>query len=418
MNVASAELNTKPLRVVIGVGGGIAAYKAAHLVRYFTERGHQVRVIPTRSALNFVGAATFEALSGQPVATDVFDAVDEVQHVRLGQEADLIVVAPATADLMARIAHGRADDLLTASCLVATCPVVLAPAMHTEMWLNPATVDNVATLRSHGLTVLDPAHGRLTGKDTGAGRLPEPEQIGELALTVLADREAFTRDLEGKKVVISAGGTHEPLDPVRYLGNASSGRQGYALAEVAAQRGAEVTLVAGVTENLPTPTGAELVRVKTAREMQQAVMEHAPSADVVVMAAAVADYRPAEVAESKMKKDSEADLSTIKLTENPDILAGVVEARRQGDVASTTKIVGFAAETGDENNSPLDLARKKLKKKGCDLLMCNAVGEGKVFGQPDSSGWILRPNGDVTEVPEGPKTGVAAAIWRAVCETH
>lgn len=418
MNVASAELNTKPLRVVIGVGGGIAAYKAAHLVRYFTERGHQVRVIPTRSALNFVGAATFEALSGQPVATDVFDAVDEVQHVRLGQEADLIVVAPATADLMARIAHGRADDLLTASCLVATCPVVLAPAMHTEMWLNPATVDNVATLRRHGLTVLDPAHGRLTGKDTGAGRLPEPEQIGELALTVLADREAFTRDLEGKKVVISAGGTHEPLDPVRYLGNASSGRQGYALAEVAAQRGAEVTLVAGVTENLPTPTGAELVRVKTAREMQQAVMEHAPSADVVVMAAAVADYRPAEVAESKMKKDSEADLSTIKLTENPDILAGVVEARRQGDVASTTKIVGFAAETGDENNSPLDLARKKLKKKGCDLLMCNAVGEGKVFGQPDSSGWILRPNGDVTEVPEGPKTGVAAAIWRAVCETH
>ncbi|CAI37181.1 bifunctional phosphopantothenoylcysteine decarboxylase/phosphopantothenate--cysteine ligase CoaBC [Corynebacterium jeikeium] len=418
MNVASAELNTKPLRVVIGVGGGIAAYKAAHLVRYFTERGHQVRVIPTRSALNFVGAATFEALSGQPVATDVFDAVDEVQHVRLGQEADLIVVAPATADLMARIAHGRADDLLTASCLVATCPVVLAPAMHTEMWLNPATVDNVATLRSHGLTVLDPAHGRLTGKDTGAGRLPEPEQIGELALTVLADREAFTRDLEGKKVVISAGGTHEPLDPVRYLGNASSGRQGYALAEVAAQRGAEVTLVAGVTENLPTPIGAELVRVKTAREMQQAVMEHAPSADVVVMAAAVADYRPAEVAESKMKKDSEADLSTIKLTENPDILAGVVEARRQGDVASTTKIVGFAAETGDENNSPLDLARKKLKKKGCDLLMCNAVGEGKVFGQPDSSGWILRPNGDVTEVPEGPKTGVAAAIWRAVCETH
>lgn len=417
MNVASAELNTKPLRVVIGVGGGIAAYKAAHLVRYFTERGHQVRVIPTRSALNFVGAATFEALSGQPVATDVFDAVDEVQHVRLGQEADLIVVAPATADLMARIAHGRADDLLTASCLVATCPVVLAPAMHTEMWLNPATVDNVATLRRHGLTVLDPAHGRLTGKDTGAGRLPEPEQIGELALTVLADREAFTRDLEGKKVVISAGGTHEPLDPVRYLGNASSGRQGYALAEVAAQRGAEVTLVAGVTENLPTPIGADVVRVKTACEMQQAVMEHAPNADVVVMAAAVADYRPAEVAGSKMKKGSEADLSTIQLTENPDILAGVVEARRRGDVASTTKIVGFAAETGDENSSPLDFARKKLEKKGCDMLMCNAVGDGKVFGQPDSSGWILRPDGEVTEVPQGPKTGVAAAIWKAVCET-
>ena len=417
MNVASAELNTKPLRVVIGVGGGIAAYKAAHLVRYFTERGHQVRVIPTPAALNFVGAATFEALSGQPVATDVFDAVDEVQHVRLGQEADLIVVAPATADLMARIAHGRADDLLTASCLVATCPVVLAPAMHTEMWANPATVDNVATLRRHGVTVVDPAHGRLTGKDTGAGRLPEPEQIGELALTVVGDREAFTRDLEGKRVVISAGGTHEPLDPVRYLGNASSGRQGFALAEVAAQRGAQVTLVAGVTDSLPTPIGAQVVRVKSARQMQHAVMEHATSADVVVMAAAVADYRPAEVAESKMKKGSEADLSTIKLTENPDILAGVVEARRRGDVASTTKIVGFAAETGDENSTPLDFARKKLQKKGCDLLMCNAVGEGKVFGQPNSSGWILRPNGTVTEVPEGPKTRVAAAIWKAVCET-
>lgn len=418
MNVASAEESTQPLRVVIGVGGGIAAYKAAHLVRYFTEQGHQVRVIPTRSALNFVGAATFEALSGQPVATEVFDAVDEVQHVRLGQEADLIVVAPATADLMARIAHGRADDLLTASCLVATCPVVLAPAMHTEMWENPATVDNVATLRRHGITVLEPAHGRLTGADSGPGRLPEPEQIGQLALTVLGDRTAFSRDLEGKRVVISAGGTHEPLDPVRYLGNASSGRQGYALAEVAAQRGARVTLVAGVTENLPTPCGAEVVRVKTARQMQAAVMEHARSADVVVMAAAVADYRPAEVAESKMKKGSDADLTTVHLTENPDILAGVVEARSRGDVASTTKIVGFAAETGDAESTPLDFARKKLEKKGCDLLMCNAVGEGKVFGQPDSAGWILRPGGEVIEVPQGPKTRVAAAIWKAVCETN
>lgn len=418
MNVASAEESTQPLRVVIGVGGGIAAYKAAHLVRYFTEQGHQVRVIPTRSALNFVGAATFEALSGQPVATEVFDAVDEVQHVRLGQEADLIVVAPATADLMARIAHGRADDLLTASCLVATCPVVLAPAMHTEMWENPATVDNVTTLRRHGITVLEPAHGRLTGADSGPGRLPEPEQIGQLALTVLGDRTAFSRDLEGKRVVVSAGGTHEPLDPVRYLGNASSGRQGYALAEVAAQRGARVTLVAGVTENLPTPCGAEVVRVKTARQMQAAVMEHARTADVVVMAAAVADYRPAEVAETKMKKGSDADLTTVHLSENPDILAGVVEARRRGDVASTTKIVGFAAETGDAESTPLDFARKKLEKKGCDLLMCNAVGEGKVFGQPDSAGWILRPGGEVIEVPQGPKTRVAAAIWKAVCETN
>lgn len=415
MNASSTgKSDTMSLRVVIGVGGGIAAFKAAHLVRYFTEQGHHVNVIPTNNALKFVGAATFEALSGNPVSNDVFDSIDEVQHVRLGQEADLIIIAPATADLMARLAQGRADDLLTASCLVATCPVVLAPAMHTEMWQHPATRDNVTLLRQRGTIVLEPAHGRLTGKDTGPGRLPEPHHIGQLAEAVVGDPAMYRRSLEGKRVVISAGGTHEALDPVRYLGNASSGRQGFALADVAAQRGADVTLVAGVTEDLPVPSGAHVVRVKSAREMQQAVTEAAREADVVIMAAAVADYRPATVAESKLKKGGETSLNTLELTENPDILAGLVEARRAGEVASDIKIVGFAAETGDENHSPLDHGKAKLLRKGCDLLMCNEVGVGKVFGQRDSQGWLLHPAGDsvaVTEVPHGSKLQVAADIW-------
>ena len=415
MNVSSiGKLESMPLRVVIGVGGGIAAFKAAHLVRYFTERGHHVDVIPTRSALKFVGAATFEALSGNPVSNDVFDNIDEVQHVRLGKQADLIVIAPTTADLMARLAQGRADDLLTASCLVATCPLVLAPAMHTEMWEHPATRDNVRLLRSRGTIVLEPAHGRLTGKDTGPGRLPEPDHIGQLAQAVVSNREMYRRSLVGKKVVVSAGGTHEALDPVRYLGNASSGRQGYALADVAVQRGAEVTLVAGVTEDLPVPSGANVLRVRSAREMQRTVTEAAREADVVVMAAAVADYRPATVAESKLKKSGDTSLSTLALTENPDILAGLVEARRAGDVASSLKIVGFAAETGDENLNPLEHGKAKLLRKGCDLLMCNEVGEGKVFGQSESQGWLLRAQDgevSVTEVPHGSKLQVAARMW-------
>ena len=415
MNVSSiGKLESMPLRVVIGVGGGIAAFKAAHLVRYFTERGHHVDVIPTRSALKFVGAATFEALSGNPVSNDVFDNIDEVQHVRLGKEADLIVIAPATADLMARLAQGRADDLLTASCLVATCPVVLAPAMHTEMWEHPATRDNVQLLRSRGTIVLEPAHGRLTGKDTGPGRLPDPDHIGQLAEAVVADRRIYRQSLVGTKVVVSAGGTHEALDPVRYLGNASSGRQGYALADVAVQRGAEVTLVAGVTEDLPIPSGAKVVRVLSARDMQQAVTVAARDADVVVMAAAVADYRPANVAGSKLKKGGDSSLNTLELAENPDILAGLVEARRAGEVASGLKVVGFAAETGDESKSPLEHGKAKLLRKGCDLLMCNEVGEGKVFGQSESQGWLLHAaDGDVTvtEVPRGSKLQVAARIW-------
>ncbi|OFO95026.1 bifunctional phosphopantothenoylcysteine decarboxylase/phosphopantothenate--cysteine ligase CoaBC [Corynebacterium sp. HMSC034H07] len=403
-------------RILIGVAGGIAAYKACHLIRDFTEHGDDVRVIPTEAALNFVGAATFEALSGHPVSTTVFDAVDEVQHVSLGQQADAIVIAPATADLIARLAGGRADDLLSASVLVATCPVIIAPAMHTEMWLHPATQDNVATLRRRGVTVMEPAHGRLTGTDTGAGRLPDPEQIAEFARTIIAGHRV-DHDWQGRKVVISAGGTQENLDPVRYLGNRSSGRQGFALAEIAAQRGADVTIVAGNTEALPVPSGAAVVRVTSTRDMQEAMNAESADADIVIMAAAVADYRPASVAESKMKKGSaDADLAHLELVENPDILKGLVERRDSGTLNPDAIIVGFAAETGDETTTVLEYARRKFAKKGCDVLMANEVGEGKVFGQPTSAGWILRRDAEPVVVEPGSKQVVAAQILEAVNE--
>lgn len=406
--MSEAPHSSHPLRVVVGVSGGIAAYKACHLVRNFKEAGDEVRVIPTQNALNFVGAATFEALSGNPVDTGVFTRVDEVQHVRVGQEADLIVVAPATADFMARAAAGRADDLLTSTILVATCPVVLAPAMHTEMWLNPATQANVATLRERGITVLEPAHGRLTGKDTGPGRLLEPDVIAELARTVLRT-STFAPTLAGKRVLISAGGTQENIDPVRYIGNRSSGKQGYALGDVAAQRGAKVTIVAGATDALDPPSGAEVIKVGSTREMQQAMAERAPEADVVIMAAAVADFRPEAEASTKLKKGKADDaLSTIRLTENPDILKGLVQMREAGETAAT--IIGFAAETDNE----FENGRAKLKRKGADMLMLNSVAGGGVFGQVRNRGWLLSADGREEEIPDGTKHEVAARIWDAV----
>lgn len=406
--MSEAHNPSQPLRVVVGVSGGIAAYKACHLVRNFKESGDEVRVIPTENALNFVGAATFEALSGNPVDTGVFTRVDEVQHVRVGQEADLIVVAPATADLMARVATGRADDLLTSTILVATCPVVLAPAMHTEMWLNPATRANVATLRERGMTVLEPAHGRLTGKDTGPGRLPEPDVIAQLARTVLRTK-AFAPTLAGKRVLISAGGTQENIDPVRYIGNRSSGKQGYALGDIAAQRGAKVTIVAGATDELQPPSGAEVIKVGSTREMQQAMADRAPDADVVIMAAAVADFRPEAEADTKLKKGQADDaLSTIRLTENPDILKGLVEMREAGDTAAI--VIGFAAETDNE----LENGRAKLKRKGADMLMLNSVAGGGVFGQARNRGWLLSADGHKEEIPDGTKHEVAARIWDAI----
>ncbi|RAS62326.1 phosphopantothenate-cysteine ligase /phosphopantothenoylcysteine decarboxylase [Lentzea atacamensis] len=410
MTSASHDVVDAPVkpRIVLGVGGGIAAYKACEVLRRLTESGHSVRVVPTEGALKFVGAATFEALSGQVVTADPFDDVHEVPHVKLGQNADLVVVAPATANIIAKAAHGLADDLLTNTLLTARCPVLLIPAMHTEMWEHPATQHNVALLRSRGVVVAEPASGRLTGKDTGKGRLPDPAEIVELARLLLVRRDALQRTLEGVHVAISAGGTREPLDPVRFLGNRSSGKQGYALARVAAQRGARVTLVAGNTADLPTPAGVDLVRVGSALELRDAMHKVAADADVVVMAAAVADFRPVALAGHKIKKTS-ADPDPITLTKNPDILAELVSARREGQV-----IVGFAAETGDETTSVLDYGRAKLRRKGCDLLVVNAVGDGKAFEQEDNAGWLLSAEGAEIPIPHGSKVQLASVVWDAV----
>lgn len=395
-------------RVVLGVSGGIAAYKACELLRRFTESGHDVTVVPTAAALEFVGAPTWAALSGKPVATDVWSAVHEVPHVRIGQEADLVVVAPATADLMAKAAHGLADDLLTNTLLTARCPVVLAPAMHTEMWEHPATRANVATLRSRGTLVVEPAEGRLTGKDTGKGRLPEPAEIFEVCTEVLA-RGTGAPDLAGRSVVVSAGGTREYLDPVRFLGNRSSGLQGYALARAAAARGAEVTLVsANVT--LPDPAGVKVVRVETTAQLRDAVVGAAATADAVVMAAAPADFRPTAVSEAKIKKAADGSAPAIELAQNPDILHEISSDRaRPGSV-----VVGFAAETGDDSGGVLDLARAKLARKGCDLLVVNDVSGGAVFGSPHNEAVILGADGATVDVPHGTKSALAHVIWDEV----
>jgi phosphopantothenoylcysteine decarboxylase / phosphopantothenate---cysteine ligase len=395
-------------RVLLGVAGGIAAYKSAELLRRLTETGHSVRVLPTPSALEFVGAATFEALSGQPVHTGVFVDVPQVPHVRLGQEAELVVVAPATADLMARAAAGRADDLLTASLLTARCPVLFAPAMHTEMWEHPATRANVELLRSRGVVVLEPASGRLTGADTGPGRLPDPAEIAEFARLLLERGDALPRDLAGRRVVVSAGGTREALDPVRYLGNRSSGRQGYALARVAAQRGAHVTLVAAHTADLGDPAAVEVVRVGSALELRDAMHAAAKDADAVVMAAAVADFRPDALAAHKIKKNG-SEPPPLRLALNPDILVELVAAREPGQV-----VVGFAAETGDESGDPLHHGRAKLARKGCDLLVVNAVGDGRAFEVPDNSGWLLGADGSEKELGAGSKALLASHVWDAV----
>jgi len=395
--------------IVLGVSGGVAAYKAAFVLRAFTEAGHDVRVVPTPAALNFVGAATFEALSGNPVTTDVWSDVPEVAHVRIGQHADLVVIAPATADLLARAATGRADDLLAATLLTASCPVVFVPAMHTEMWLHPATQDNVATLRRRGAIVLPPAVGRLTGPDSGPGRLPEPADIAALATVVLdSGAGALAHDLAGRRVVISAGGTREPLDPVRYLGNRSSGKQGWALARVAAARGAAVVLVAANVD-LPAPFGVRVVPVGTAEELRTAMLAEALDADIVVMAAAVADFRPESAAASKLKKGSSHEPSAIPLVRNPDVLAELVTKRAPGQL-----VVGFAAETGDDEGDVLTHARAKLARKGCDLLVVNDVSGDQVFGRAENAATVLAATGPVTDLPRGSKDSVAAGIWTAI----
>ncbi|MFI9065965.1 bifunctional phosphopantothenoylcysteine decarboxylase/phosphopantothenate--cysteine ligase CoaBC [Streptomyces sp. NPDC053429] len=391
-------------KVVLGVSGGIAAYKACELLRRLTESGHDVRVVPTAASLNFVGEATWAALSGNPASTQVWESVHDVPHVRIGQSADLVVVAPATADMLAKAAHGLADDLLTNTLLTARCPVVFAPAMHTEMWEHPATQENVATLRRRGAVVIEPAVGRLTGKDTGKGRLPDPDEIFEVCRRVLT-RGAAEPDLAGRHVVISAGGTREPLDPVRFLGNRSSGKQGYALARTAVARGARVTLVAANTA-LADPAGADVVRVGTALQLREAVLKAAADADAVVMAAAVADFRPARYAGGKIKKQDGQEPAPVALVRNPDVLAEVsAERAREGQV-----VVGFAAETDDV----LANGRAKLLRKGCDLLVINEVGETKTFGSEENEAVILSSDGTETPVAHGPKETLADAIWDQV----
>ncbi|HEV7708877.1 MAG TPA: bifunctional phosphopantothenoylcysteine decarboxylase/phosphopantothenate--cysteine ligase CoaBC [Asanoa sp.] len=394
-------------RVVLGVGGGIAAYKAAELLRLFTESGHRVRVIPTASALHFVGAPTWAALSREPVADDVWADAHEVPHVRLGKEADLVVVAPATADLIAKAAHGLADDLLTNTLLTARCPVVLAPAMHTEMWEHPATQANVALLRSRGVLVIEPASGRLTGADTGKGRLPDPAEIFAFARRVLARGGPAPTDLAGRHVVVTAGGTREPLDPVRFLGNRSSGKQGYALARTAAARGARVTLVSA-NPTLPPPAGVDLVVVGTTEELRKATVEAAADADAVVMAAAPADFRPAVYASEKIKKVPGEGPAPIALALNPDIAAELGERKPAGQV-----LVVFAAETV-ATEAALANARQKLVVKKADLIVVNQVGTDKVFGSDANTATVLGADGSEKVFPPQHKEDLADAVWDLV----
>ncbi|MDO8120560.1 bifunctional phosphopantothenoylcysteine decarboxylase/phosphopantothenate--cysteine ligase CoaBC [Isoptericola sp. b490] len=390
------------MRILLGVGAGIAAYKVALVLRRFTEAGHDVRVVPTPASLEFVGRSTWEALSGERVTTDVFDDVPAVEHVALGREADLVVVAPATADLLARSAVGRCDDLLTAALLTVRCPVLMAPAMHSEMWLHPATQANVATLRARGVHVMDPDVGRLTGPDSGPGRLPEPEEIVARALALVAPQ-----DLAGRRVVVTAGGTRESIDPVRFLGNRSTGQQGWALARAAARRGADVTLVAA-NVSLPSPVGVHVVPVESSVELSAAVHEAAESADAVVMAAAVADFRPAAPMATKLKKSGDT-VPRLDLVQTEDILASLVAARRPGQV-----VVGFAAETGDAAGDVLTHGAQKARRKGADLLVVNPVGDAVGFGDVLTSATILGSDGAVVAAADGTKDAVADAVWDSV----
>jgi phosphopantothenoylcysteine decarboxylase/phosphopantothenate--cysteine ligase len=429
------------LTVVVGVTGGIAAYKAVGVIRALVLEGHSVHVVATENALRFVGRPTLEAISRNPVATDLYEGVAEVRHVAIGQSADLIVIAPATANTIAKLAAGLADDLLGNTVLASTAPLVIAPAMHTEMWRNPATVANIATLRGRGVTIVGPASGQLTGADSGPGRMEEPEVIVRAALraagaspraveapapialpstasagndvVVLSERrranEAARRprggiDLAGKRVVVTAGGTREPLDPVRFLGNRSSGRQGVAIASAAQARGADVVLIAAHLEVEP-PEGVELIEVQTALELQEAVEEAARAADIVVMTAAVADYRPAETQDAKIKKSDHGDRLTLELVANPDILAGLSARKRDGQV-----VVGFAAETEPDPQALIDLGRTKLEHKGSDFLVLNQVGWSHGFATESNEVVVLRKGGDIVMEASGSKLSVADRI--------
>ena len=389
------------LNVVVGITGGIAAYKAVAVVRALVLAGHDVHVVATDAALKFVGKPTLEAISRNTVHTDLYEGVAEVRHVAIGQAADLIVIAPATANSIAKLAAGIADDLLGNTVLASTAPVVIAPAMHTEMWQNPATVANVALLRSRGVHVVGPAVGQLTGKDSGAGRMSEPDDIVAAALAVVTPK-----DLLGTRILVTAGGTREPLDPVRFIGNRSSGKQGLAIAVAAAARGARVTLVgANLEVHAAASDDLDVVHVSTTLELEAAVTAASADADVIVMAAAVADYRPQSVAPAKIKKDVQGDTLQLTLVKNPDILAGLGRARRAGQV-----IVGFAAETVDDREQLLELGRAKIARKGADYLVLNRVGWTEGFATEGNSVIVVNAAGDIVSEASGTKTSVAARI--------
>lgn len=460
------------MRIIVGIGGGIAAYKAAMLLRLFAKNGDEVIAMPTPNATKFVGVPTLEALSGNPVSTDVFDRVPEVNHVRQAEQADAVVIAPATADLLARLAAGRADDLLSSTVLTTHAPVILAPAMHTQMWEHPATQANVQTLRSWGYHVIEPAIGRLTGPDSGPGRMPEPEDIFAVALDVIArfpkgqvhpvytpgyapteplytgteqERMAAARaatltsallgqgdssqatgaseslrgPLVGRLVVITAGGTREALDPVRFLGNRSTGKQGVALAEAARDLGATVHLI-GANLEVPVPEGVQVTRVVSALELREATLEASAAADVLIMSAAVADFRPAEFAEFKIKKSADSeDAPVIQLVRNPDILREVVVRRQQAREAGESPlgpklIVGFAAETGSAEKTPLELGREKLQRKGTDFLAVNTVGVNRGFGTDDNTITLLSTLNDEAPVFSGSKKELSVRLLEHV----
>jgi phosphopantothenoylcysteine decarboxylase/phosphopantothenate--cysteine ligase len=443
----AAPQPSRPRTVVVGITGGIAAYKAVGVVRDLVKRGHDVHVVPTEGALRFVGLPTLEALSRNPVSTSVWDDVAEVRHVALGRRADLVVIAPATADSLAKMAAGLAGDLLGTTLLATEAPVVVAPAMHPQMWEHPATRANLATLRARGVHVVGPVVGALTGDDAGIGRMSEPEDIVVAALAVLEASEAADPtvdatgpdtdhtdtdadrtdtddatpaghtaargeqgDLAGVRVVVSAGGTREPLDPVRFVGNRSSGRQGVALAAEAARRGADVTLVAANTDpGLTEGLAVRIVRVGSAQELASAMHAEAPEADVLVMTAAVADYRPAEVLESKLKKEQQGDRMTLELVRNPDVLAELVAARRVGQV-----VVGFAAETEPDREARLELGRAKIARKPADLLVVNHVGWSHGFEREENAIEVLVPGGEVVRETSGTKAEVATAVFDLV----
>ena len=380
--------------VILGVGGGIAAYKSCDLLRRLQDRGYSVTVVPTPSSLNFVGAATWEALSGQPVTTQVWERVDEVRHISLAKKAQSVIIAPATADLIARMAAGRADDLLTNLILAVDVPILVVPAMHPQMWLDPATQANVATLKARGFEVMDPEVGRLTGDDIGPGRFPEAVSIIDRFESVLG----IKKDLLGKKVLVTAGGTREPIDPVRYIGNRSSGRQGAAVAVAAKNRGADVTLIIAnsqlSSDEEKELAGIKVVAVETALEMHKHLEVEFPKSDVLVMSAAVADARPSQISSGKIKK---GDLQNIQLTQNPDLLKSIAALRDKQIV------IAFAAETSLD----IALAKAKLEAKGANILYLNDVSEGAIFGSTDTQGIIITSNGAQISVPNSSKDSLA-----------